>query len=84
MLKKNQKNTWMIEEIKAAQQNGIGVSVDGILCSFCKEEDLSMVLESDGDYMSDYTGDACGKIVHINYDRIKSDESNRKKNYKKR
>lgn len=65
----NVKAKELLEEIKAAQQIGIKVSVNGVCYSSCQEAELSMVLES-GEYMCDYIGDDCGRIIQMNYDKI--------------
>lgn len=69
MPKVQTKENWTFKEIKAAQDKGILVSVDGVIYETYQPEDLVLVL-NEADYMKDYIGDDNGKIVQISYNRV--------------
>lgn len=60
---------WVINEVQAAREKGIQVSVNGILYDFETPEEILYVVE-EATYMPDYIGDEEGKIIQICFDRI--------------
>lgn len=55
-----------------AEQNRILVNVNGIRYSNNEFEELYEVIE-DGIYMKEYLGDNSGKIIQINFDKVRMD-----------
>lgn len=60
---------WLLSEIKAAQETGVPVTVDGKLYSLQDADELKLVMENHY-YMKSYTGDENGKIIQIDFDHI--------------
>lgn len=61
---------WISSEIDMAEQYGIPVNVDGIRYSSGEEDELFEVLE-EATYMKEYLGDPSGKIIQINFDKVR-------------
>lgn len=60
---------WLLSEIKAAQETGVPVAVDGKRYSLQNADELKLVMENHY-YMKSYTGDENGKIIQIDFDHI--------------
>ena len=63
--------SWLVSEIKEAENSGVEVRVDGIHYSLDNVDKLKQVMENNY-YMKSYTGDEFGKIVRIDFDHITS------------
>ena len=61
---------WIRDEIQIAYQFGISVQVDGVYYAPKDFRDLYHVVE-DANYMKDFIDDGKGKIVQINFDKVK-------------
>lgn len=61
--------SWLVSEIKEAENSGVEVRVDGIQYSFDDVDKLKQVMENNY-YMKSYTGDEHGRIVQIDFERI--------------
>ena len=56
--------SWLVSEIKEAENSGVEVRVDGIHYSLDNVDKLKQVMENNY-YMKSYTGDEHGRIVQI-------------------
>ena len=63
--------SWLVSEIKEAENSGVEVRVDGIHYSLDNVDKLKQVMENNY-YMKSYTGDEHGRIVQIDFERITS------------
>ncbi len=61
--------SWLVSEIKEAENSGVEVRVDGIHYSLDNVDKLKQVMENNY-YMKSYTGDEHGRIVQIDFERI--------------
>lgn len=61
--------SWLVSEIKEAEDSGVEVRVDGIHYSLDNVDKLKQVMENNY-YMKSYTGDEHGRIVQIDFERI--------------
>lgn len=61
------RNYWVEKEIREALKQGIEVSVN----EYRVEEDIASIVREEDDYMADYEMNEEGKIVHINYERVR-------------
>lgn len=61
--------SWLVSEIKEAENSGVEVRVDGIHYSLDNVDKLKQVMENNY-YMKSYTGDEYGRIVQIDFERI--------------
>ncbi len=61
--------SWLVSEIKEAENSGVEVRVDGIHYSLDNVDKLKQVMENSY-YMKSYTGDEHGRIVQIDFERI--------------
>lgn len=61
--------SWLVSEIKEAENSGVEVRVDGIHYSLDNVDKLKQVMENNY-YMKSYTGDEHGSIVQIDFERI--------------
>lgn len=61
--------SWLVSEIKEAENSGVEVRVDGIHYSLDNVDKLKNVMENNY-YMKSYTGDEHGRIVQIDFERI--------------
>ena len=61
--------SWLVSEIKEAENRGVEVRVDGIHYSLDNVDKLKQVMENNY-YMKSYTGDEHGRIVQIDFERI--------------
>jgi len=63
--------SWLVSEIRQAEGTGVKVKIDGVSYSPRDVDKLKMVMENNY-YMKSYTGDECGRIVQIDFERITS------------
>ena len=61
--------SWLVSEIKEAENSGVEVRVDGIHYSLDNVDKLKQVMENNY-YRKSYTGDEHGRIVQIDFERI--------------
>lgn len=61
--------SWLVSEIRQAENTGIKVKIEGTYYSLGDVDKLKQVMENNY-YMKSYTGDECGKIVQIDFERI--------------
>lgn len=63
--------SWLVSEIKQAENAGVEVRIEGVQYSLDDVGKLKRVMENNY-YMKSYTGDEHGKIVQIDFERITS------------
>lgn len=68
---KDQMYSWLLSEMRAAEEAGVAFSVDGEFYSTQEAEELYLVME-EGYYMKSYVDDDAGRIVQVGFDHIKS------------
>ncbi len=68
---KDKMYSWLVSEIKQAENIGVEVKIDGRQYSLDNVEQLKHVMENSY-YMKSYTGDEHGRIVRIDFERITS------------
>ena len=68
---KDKMYSWLVSEIKQAENTGVEVKIDGRQYSLDNVEQLKHVMENSY-YMKSYTGDEHGRIVRIDFERITS------------
>lgn len=61
--------SWLVSEIRQAENTGVEVRIDGRQYSLDDIDRLKQVMENSY-YMKSYTGDERGKIVQIDFERI--------------
>lgn len=61
--------SWLVSEIRQAENNGIEVRIEGVHYSLGDVSKLKNVMENNY-YMKSYTGNELGKIVQIDFERI--------------
>ena len=66
---KNNMISWVLSEMKTAEETGIKVNVDGIYCTLEDADKLERVMENSY-YMKSYVDDEHGKIVQIDFNQI--------------
>lgn len=66
---KDKMYSWLVSEIKQAEDTGVEVKIDGRQYSLDNVEQLKHVMENSY-YMKSYTGDEHGRIVQIDFERI--------------
>ena len=66
---KDKMYSWLVSEIRQAENNGIEVRIEGVHYSLGDVSKLKNVMENNY-YMKSYTGNELGKIVQIDFERI--------------
>lgn len=61
--------SWLVSEIKQAENTGIEVRIEGVHYSLDDIGELKQVMENNY-YMKSYTGDESGRIIQIDFERI--------------
>lgn len=68
---KDQMYSWLLSEMRAAEEAGMAFTVDGKPYSTGEAEELYQVME-EGYYMKSYVDDDAGRIVQVGFDHIES------------